>query len=321
MMKQEFNFTRFSWFVLIFAGAFLCATIARAVVPPPSAEATADAHYQDITAGPDSDSQVGASGGPAILAEARSLTSGTIGGSALPPYAWDDSDGRARASVPGTFGAYARAGGYSPSTGPGDETFATATARTVTNWEVIGETGGTTPIDLSVTLDGFLYVDEYASNPEPVIASMSLLINLITNEGTVNVLDASGSVNVANPGFDGNFVPINDGGSSTFFGSFTPGLFGNSYLIDYFEAFADMFPVNNNEVFAIETILTTTADNQWGPFEVFATSDFYDTGQVILSVNDRGSRLVSHNPIPEPNSYPLLIVATLFAAAYRARFR
>ncbi len=321
-MTQRFG-TGIGWFVSSFVATSLWVTTAHALVPLPSVEATADAHYQDITAGPDSDTQIGASGGSPISAEARSLTSGTIGGPAFPPdiYAWDDSDGRARAALPGTFGAYARAGGYSPSTGPGDDTFATATARMVTNWEVVGPDGGTTPIDLSVALDGFLYVDEYAGSPEPVIAEMTLLINLITDEETVNVLEARGSVDLAT-GFDGYFLPINDGGAGTFFSSFTPGPYGTSFLVDYFEAFDDMFPVDNNEVFAIETILTTTADNQWGPVEVFATSDFYDTGQVALSVDTPGASLVSHNPAPEPNSIALgLIGASLLARGRRSGWK
>src|SRR3990172_1453276 len=259
--------------VILFA---LHAPVLAEPVPLPTVEATADAHYQGLTPGPDGELQSGVAGGPAIAAEARSLQS--VGGEAAPPYAWDDSDGRARASLPGTFGAYARAGGYSPGVGTyGEGTFATATARTVTNWEVAGSAGGSTLIDMAISLDGFIYAAEYAGEPPaPVAAEVGLLINLITAEGTTNLLEASGRVDLqAGGGLEGYFLAIDDGSSAPWFSSFVPGPAGVSYLVDYVESFSDLIAVNNNEVFAIETILTTTADNQWGPFEVFATSDFF----------------------------------------------
>jgi hypothetical protein len=288
-------------------------------VPPPTVEATADAHYQSVTTGPDSESQIGVAGGPSISAEARSLQA--VDGIAFPPdiYAWDDSDGRARASLPGTLGAYARAGGFSPGFGTlGAGTFATATARKVTNWEVAGPAGGTTPIDVDVALDGLLYADEYAGIPSgPVAAEVSLQINLITAENTINLLQASGRVDLFNgAGFSGYFSSLDDGSSFPWFGSFVPaGPYGLLYQVDYSEAFEDLFVVNNNETFAFETILTTTADNQWGPFEVFATSDFFNTGDVQLSVDTPGAALVNHNPIPEPSAATCTLIGTMLISA------
>jgi hypothetical protein len=296
---------------LIFWTLFLPLSWADSL-PSPTVETSAHAHYQGLTPGPASELRTGITGGPAIEIESRSFQ--FVSGPVNPPYAWNDSDGRARASLPGTFGAYARAGGYSPNIGTkGAGTFATATARTISNWEVAGPSGET-PIDVYALLDGILFVNGFGSIPTAVAAEVRLQMNLITATEVVSVFDASGRVDLsANESFRTLYFSLNNASSAVWNSAFNLVSANRSLysVVDYTESLNNLFIVNNNERFAFEVVLTTTADNQQGPIEIFATSDFYDTGEVMLSVDSPNITLISHNPAPEPGSISLILVAAI----------
>lgn len=281
-------------------------------IPGPSVESTAEADYQGLGPGLIVDASPGVAGGPPLFSNARSLqsVSGDVSGDGI---AFDDADARARANLPGTLGAYARAGGFSPSTGPGSGTSATATARVVTNWRV-NSADPTAPIDVAAFYDGFLYVSRnggLGSSPNDVVARVDVELSYITPTSSTVVFAAGGNLSLQTETLTTSFSALDGSADTEWVDSWeNDPLFLNGfdfkYDLDYFEFFEDLFDVATNEDFAFESKITVTADNDIGPFEIFATSDFFNTGDTDLTVNTPGATLLSLNPVPEPSALTLL---------------
>lgn len=310
------------------------AGIATAAVPAPGVATSADATYEGVGPGLDMDSTTGSASGPAISVESRSyepVFGDIAAGTDVEGIAFDDADARARAALPGTIGAYARAGGFSPGHGTTDGAFATATTRVTTNWTVNGPTGGQTPIDVAAFYDGFLYVSSNSSPPPvsagEIVASVNVEMNYVTDAGATSVFAAGGTLklnaagNPSNQNLTTTFNTLDGAPATEWENSWTQqSIYINGvdvfFELDYVETFDDLFMVDNNELWAFESVISVTADNQVGVFEIFATSDFFNSGDVDLSVDTPGVTLVGLNPIPEPAT-GLLVAAALLLGRRR----
>jgi len=309
--------------------------MAQVALPGPEVSTSTTATFQGTTAtGPTSDLTTGVQGGPFINAFSQSW--GSVDNS-IPTDVFGDGlsiDGalaRARAGLTGTIGAYASSGGASPLPTPTTNAiFSSATASQVSNWVVNGSAGGTTAIDLDAALDGFLYGGNFAGDlgATPMEASVSLQMNVIQDGSSVEVFNGSGLLTVTGIGvhtFDTDFLTeMDDTGWNN---SFTSELIGGDPEVlirqDYEETFADLFTVDNNTPFAFEAILTTTANNQAGPFELLLTSDYFNTSSFDFGTSQAGSSIQSLNPmaVPEPGSFAFLTGLCSLGAVLRRRRR
>jgi hypothetical protein len=334
---------RWSAWLTATVAVLLIANLATGQVPGPQVEATADANYEGVGPGLDNDLAPGVANGPPISAEAASFQPGELGGDIAPDFmpgiAYDDANAQARAFLPGALGAVAYVPGFSNPAGTSgvqDASEAIATARVITNWQVNGPGGGQTPIDVAAFYDGFLYVSTNSSIPPPsageVIADVEVALNVITTAGTTNVFSAGGTLklnalgNPNNQNLATQFStiagdPATEWENSWAARNITLNGFDFLYELDYFETFDDLFTVQNNTTWAFESIITVTAENQVGPFEIFATSDFFNTASAELSTDTPGAMLSGLNPVPEPGSAGLLGALLAPGLALRGRRR
>lgn len=225
--------------------------------------------------------------------------------------AFDDAEGFARSTMPGTTGAYARAGGYSPGHGAGT-TGVVAHARTsqYLNWHATGA-GSTAVVDLLMFLDGFLYVSTNSGTSSQLNATVKLSVDLDTAaNGLQQLLYLEGDLNHVgglSTGFSsvGSFSATNWNSSwSDTTSNLTSGN-GHDRMFDvnYSEVFTDMVTIPLNETFGTLFTLEVIAENNEGPFEIFATSDFNNTGQLNMRSNNPNVDLQMVNlAVPEPGS-------------------
>lgn len=299
---------------------------AAVAVSMPLVEVRADAHYQ-ATSGPDASL--------AILfpvatlpvnAEARSYVpkDGSTGfGDGTRVVAYDDADAYAYSNVPGTDGAYARAGGWSPSTSGG--VYAYAFTRRFTNWVATGPTA-TTFVDLFTFFDGFLYTSSNAGLWTDVQAKMMVSITIQSSLGFKQLLKGTGTLNLQN-GFTSTFAAANNWSSQAWQNSFSDttstmtSTNGHDRLWDqsYSENIDDIVEVPVGEVFGVDYSLTVIADNRVGPYEIFATSDYSHTGDFEMRTHRSGYSVKEVNlVVPEPST-ALALTAALTLLVRRRR--
>jgi len=262
-------------------------------IPGEGAHADAFARYQDNSDGPD------VVNNPAN-AEAQALVDPF--GEAMPP-AYDRAEGHAWANLLGGVGSLSRAGGWTPAQNPLQEDIvANSTAKQVTNWIVTtaDPTITTADIDMLMFIDGFLYTGDFAgAGPGNIFGDVSFQANVYTSvRGAVNTvfeatarLDSSTGLSTTGP----------------WGGAFTPGLVDSPssekrYEVNYSEFFPAAFTVPTNDPFGWEIVLGTEG-YAVGPYEMFATVDFLNSGSFELSTSTPG---VTFSRIPEPSTLILL---------------
>lgn len=239
---------------------------------------------------------------------------GTIGVSPQTPVdTFDEAIARGRAALPGTLGSYSHAGGFSPGFGAGaGPVSATTSSQSLTHWVAtsIDPSVTTVAIDVLAFFDGTMATGDFAGvGPGDLSARVDAQLSAFTDGGSLYDL----ALNAALDGSTGLTA------SAGWAGSVTSGIntFGNvrQATIDYTEFFEDAFVVNIGEVFAWDVMLDTSAFAT-GPFELWAISDFFNTGGFDLSVNTAGITLIqvsggSPPPVPEPGMLLLLLIGLL----------
>lgn len=290
------------------AALALLSSAAYAVLPAAGVEVTVEATYQNDAAGPNT-AAAGDPGSVDLTATAGPGgfgigDQGVAGQTALTTF--DEANGRARASLPGTVGSYSHAGGFNPGfmPGPTSDVTASAEARAVTHWQVVSTDPAITSVGVNVAAfyDGSLLTSDFANVPAGAM-SASVLAGL-------NAVDANGNTFYS---FEADATVQNGIGltaSANWVGDFIVGSNGSNdqATVDYFEVFSDAFFVNVGDVFAWESILYTSAAVP-GPFELFAIADFFNTGEGTLSVDTPGVTLVQVSAVPLPAALPLMMLA------------
>ena len=74
----------------------------------------------------------------------------------------------------------------------------------------------------------------------------------------------------------------------------------NGAWLDFDQSFDDLFVVNVGDVFLVELILQTRAQGLITSGEALANSNFYDSGNFLLSLGDLQGLTLTQIPVPEP---------------------
>ena len=140
-------------------------------------------------------------------------------------------------------------------------------------------------------------------------------MNVITSSGSQQVFAASGLLDFSGNNLHTTFSALNGAQATEFDDAWIGGqMFGGNgfdllYDLNYFEFFEDMFMVDANVPFAFESVIRTRAINNEGPFELFATSDFFNTASLDLSSNTAGVTVQQiSTAVPEPSIFGLMLV-------------
>lgn len=322
--------TRAHYFLTLVASLIVAATApaGKAQLITPTVSASASSYYQSATSNPNPviitnipGPPNGSFPNPAAQASVQALIAN--GGAVFfdpngRPVAFNDAEGFARASLPGTMGALARSAGFGGFPSPPNAVGATAEARQVTNWIAHSSASAPVAIDLASFYDGFLYISTNSATTPNLFAEVEMEMNVITPNGSTTIFSASGLLDFSGNNLHTTFNALNGASSAEFEDAWSGGqmMGGNGFDLlfdlDYFEFFEDMFMVDPNTPFAFESIIRTRAINNDGPFELFATADFFNTASLDLSTNDTGVTLqqISTAAVPEPSSALFAMLCT-----------
>lgn len=305
--------------------AFIFSQALQAQLPTPTVQASASANYQSVSSNPNTVTITNIPGppngsfpNPAAQAVLQAIVpnGGAVyfdpNGRAV---AFNDAEGMARASLPGTMGARARAAGFASLGGPPNIIDGFAEARQITNWIANSASPGQVMIDLAAFYDGYLYISTNSQTTPNLSAEVEMEMNVITASGSTQVFAASGVLDFSGGNLHTTFNALNGAAATEFNDAWDGGqMFGGNgfdllYDLDYFEFFEDMFMVDANVPFAFESVIRTRAINGVGPNELFATSDFFNTASLDLTSNTAGVTLQQiSTAVPEPSTISLILV-------------
>jgi hypothetical protein len=227
----------------------------------------------------------------------------------------------ARSSLPGTFGTYANAGGYSPSFAPPapEGLEARAHSSQVSWWQVRSNNPAVTSVAVNVLAfyDGTLYTGDFAGVTQAgrLYATVDTRLAAETAAGALYELaltarlDDVGGLS-ASPAWAGSWASQTVGS----------GFSEKRFAVQYTDYFANAFVVPVNTTFAWISELTSEAVAP-GPFELFAQSNFLSTGSFTLSISSPDAELTLLTlpaPVPEPGQFALLAAGLGCLVARRA---
>lgn len=176
---------------------------------------------------------------------------------------------------------------------------AVSTARVVTQWVVTtdGSFASTSaPVAATLGFDGYLF----GVNGQNWLATVEATMNIYLDDVMSTVFQGGGQY-ARDTSLSNDRILTTSGG---FLGEFQTsrhdGVPANGAWLDFNQSFDDLFVVNVGDVFLVELILQTRAQGLITSGEALANSNFYDSGNFLLSLGDLQGLTLTQIPVPEP---------------------
>ena len=109
-------------------------------------------------------------------------------------------------------------------------------------------------------------------------------------------------------GGGGRFLTTTDGFLNRFETTRRNGVPASGAWLDFNESFDDLFIVNVGDVFLVELTLQTRAHGLIIDGEMLVNSNFYDSGNFLLSLGNQPGLTLTQIPVPEPGIHTLMAI-------------